>query len=168
MLHTFNLDQDMDKTDLQELCRQKGLTLTDLANRMGTSPGELLAGIGNPGNPALQQEIAAALRLSAPAVQLPAYRRYDELRQTVRAFVSGAIAGGKQASIMGKVENHTVFALLFSPGKECFLLSLCHKQGETRCYCYDKYEYCGWPQPADDAPWDAAAIATEIINDLEG
>ena len=57
-------DMDSIESNLKAICRQKGLTLTDVANRMATSPSNLLSSVK--GNPTISklQDIASALQVS--------------------------------------------------------------------------------------------------------
>lgn len=161
--------------NLKEICRHKGLTVTDVANRMGTSPSNLLSSVK--GNPTISklQDIANALQvsvselltmcpekargiaiingqtyqLSKPAnatVQLPSYDRYDTLREEIKDFVKKSVEGSENVSIMGLVETMAVFSLIYVPSDAKFLLALCYADGKTLTLAYDKYEYCNWDE----------------------
>lgn len=164
---------------LKEICHQKGLSLTDVANRMGTSPSNLLSSVkGNPtiskvqdianalqvsvselltGHPNKAQGIAfidgKAYQLCSPAfftVQLPSYNRYDNLREEIKVFIKKCIEGTESASIMGLVETMEVFSLLYDPDNAKFFLSLCYANGKTLTISYDKYEYCNWDKNKEE------------------
>ena len=108
------------ETNLKEICRRKGLSLTDVANRMGTSPSNLLSSVK--GNPTITklEDIAEALQVSiaelltkrpekalglvlidgetyqlskpaACAVQIPTFDRYDVLRKDPDDLKSGRL-----------------------------------------------------------------------------
>lgn len=157
--------------NLKELCRQKRLTLTDVANRMGANPSNLLSSIK--GNPKLStlQDIANALQISvselltrrpdkaqgitiidgqvyqvskpaANVVQLPVYERYGDLRDDIKEFVVKAVKADESCSIMGLVETYEVFSLAYDHHKCVFLLSLCYANGKTLTLAYDKLEFC--------------------------
>lgn len=161
------------ETNLKEICRRKGLSLTDVANRMGTSPSNLLSSVK--GNPtitklediaeALQVSIAELLtkrpekalglvlidgqtyQLSKPAentVKLPTYDRYDVLRKEVEKFIRESIKADKTDSKMGMVETMEVFSLTYDDHAARFVLSLCYADGKTHTSIYDKLEYCSW------------------------
>ena len=57
-------DMEAIEKNLKEICRRKGLSLTDVANRMATSPSNLLSSVK--GNPTVSkiQDIANALQVS--------------------------------------------------------------------------------------------------------
>ena len=179
--------------NLKEICRQKGLTLTDVANRMATSPSNLLSSVK--GNPTISklQDIANALQvsvselltkrpdkalgiaiidgkafqLSNPAsstVQLPIYDRYDTLREELKAFIKNCIGGSEHATKMGLVETMEVFSLVYDPDAGKFFLSLCYADGKTLTNAYDKYEYCNWDKSkAEDDASWDLACITEEI-----
>lgn len=161
------------ETNLKEICRRKGLSLTDVANRMGTSPSNLLSSVK--GNPtitklediaeALQVSIAELLtkrpekalglvlidgqtyQLSKPAentVKLPTFDRYDVLRKEVEQFIRESIKADKTDSKMGMVETMEVFSLTYDHNAARFILSLCYADGKTTTSIYDKLEYCSW------------------------
>ena len=56
-------DMEAIEKNLKDICRAKGLTVTDVANRMGADPSNLLSSIK--GNPKLStlQDIADALQI---------------------------------------------------------------------------------------------------------
>ena len=159
--------------NLKDICRAKGLTVTDVANRMGADPSNLLSSIK--GNPKLStlQDIANALQVSVselltrrpdkaqgitliggqvyqvskPAdnvVQLPVYERYSDLRDDIKEFVAKATEADESSSIMGLVETYEVFSLAYDHHKNLFLLSLCYANGKTLTIAYDKLEFCSW------------------------
>ena len=165
--------------NLKDLCRLKGLTLTDVANRMGANPSNLLSSIK--GNPKLStlQDIAAALQISVselitkrpdsaqgliiinsqtyqiskPAtatVQLPSFTRYDTLREEIKDFVRKCVNGLESASKMGLVDTMEVFSLVYDAKTSKFLLSLCYSDGHTITSVYDKLEFCNWDQDASE------------------
>ena len=161
------------ENNLKEICRRKGLTLTDVANWVGTSPSNLLSSVK--GNPTLSrlQDIATALQisiselltktpestlgiayigeqayqLSLPAentVRIPFYSRYDEMRKAVQDYIKHAIVAEFNSSIMGQVEHFEVFTLIYDRKKERFYLSICYGNGKTISFSYDKLEFASW------------------------
>lgn len=161
------------ETNLKAICRQKGLSLTDVANRIGTSPSNLLSSVK--GNPTISriQDISDALNISVselltmrpekaqgiaiidgqtfqiskPAtttVQLPTFDRYDVLREEIREFVKKAIDGAETVSKMGILETMEIFSLIYDPAAAKFYLTLCYSDGKTHTLTYDKFEYCDW------------------------
>ena len=179
--------------NLKELCRLKGITLTDVANRMGTSPSNLLSCVK--GNPTISklQDIATALQipvselltmrpdsaqglviidgqtyqLSKPAaatVQLPSFARYDRLREEVKDFIKKCVDSAEPASKMGMVETMEVFSLVYDPAAAKFFLSLCYADGKTLTNVYDKFEFCDWKEGDSDA--DAAWDLADLTEEI--
>lgn len=185
---------DIEK-NLREIARAKGLKLSDIAARMGTTVSNLLTSVK--GNPTVSklENLANALgvgvselftlrpesaqglvvidgktwqiaRPSNAVVQIPTYNRFDVLRGDVRFFVARAVEETKGSCLMGLVETMELFCLLHDPCNEMFHLSLCYGEGQTKTYPYDKMEYCSWKD--DVAVWDVQQVTEEIIGDLEG
>ncbi len=185
--------------NLREICRRKGLRLSDVADRVGAGQSNLINSVK--GNPKLStlQDIADALnisvselltmrptaaegiviigektfQLSKPAtttVQLPAFDRYDALRDEIREFVKKAIEGAETVSKMGLLETMEVFSLVYDPNAAKFILTLCYADGKTATIVYDKLEYCDWKENDTDetVKWDLADVTQDIINDIEG
>ena len=165
--------------NLKAICRQKGLSLTDVANRMGTSPSNLLSSVK--GNPTISkiQDIANALQVSVselltmrpekatgvafiggqvyqvskPAtnvVQLPVYERYSDLREDIKEFVAQAIEAGENTAKMGILETFEVFCLSYDIHDAKFHLNLCYADGKTLSMAYQKLEYCNWKDDDTD------------------
>jgi len=161
--------------NLREICRRKGLRLSDLAERMGVGQSNLISSVK--GNPKLStlQDIAGGLnisitelltlrpamaegivilggqtyQLSKPAsitVQLPSYNRYDTLRDEIKEFVMKSTASCTSATKMGLLETLEVFSLVYDHNAAKFTLSLCYADGKTLTCAYDKLEFCEWNQ----------------------
>lgn len=161
--------------NLREICRRKGLRLSNVAERIGCGQSNLVSSVK--GNPKLStlQDIANALgvtvsellmmrpdsaqglviidgqtyQLSKPAastVQLPSFVRYDTLREEIKDFVKECINGGESVSKMGLVDTMEVFSLVYDSQSPKFILSLCYSNGQTLTCAYDKLEYCNWDQ----------------------
>ena len=161
------------ESNLKDICRQKGLSLTDVANRMGTSPSNLLSSVK--GNPTISkiQDIADALQISpaelltkrpesalglviidgqtyqlskpaTAAVQVPVFSRYDVLRGELRTFIAKTVEAAETASKMGYLDTMEVFSLAYDAATERFTLSLCYADGKTAAMVYDKFEFCDW------------------------
>ena len=158
-------------TNLKEICLRKGLTMSDVAERMGTSPSNLLSSVK--GNPTISklEDIAEALGISvaellttrpeasqglviiggetfalskpaAATVQIPTYSRYDVLRSEVKKFIASSIKEGRTATKMGILETLEFFTLTYSAPADTFLLSLCFGESKQVAIAYDKLEYC--------------------------
>lgn len=165
--------------NLREICRRKGLRLSDVSERIGCGQSNLVSSVK--GNPKLStlQDIANALgvsvaelltmhpdsalglvvidgqtyQLSKPAastVQLPSYARYDTLREEIRVFIKKCVNGAESASKMGLVDTMEVFSLVYDAKASKFLLSLCYSDGQTITSVYDKLEFCNWDQNASE------------------
>ena len=169
---------DIEK-NLREIARAKGLKLSDIAARMGTTVSNLLSSVK--GNPTVSkiQDIADALgvgmsdlltlrpesaqglvvidgktwqiaRPSNAVVQIPTYGRYDVLRDEVRLFITKAVEGTSAVSMAGIVETMELFCLVYDPNTSIFYLSLCYGEGKSVTYTYDKLEYCVWGSSGTD------------------
>ena len=172
-------DMDSIETNLKAICRQKGLSLTDVANRMGASPSNLLSSVK--GNPTISkiQDIANALQVSvselltmrpekatgvaiidgqvyqvskpaANVVQLPVYERYSDLREDIKEFVAQAVEAGENSAKMGILETFEVFCLSYDIHDAKFHLNLCYSDGKTLSMAYQKLEYCNWKDEDTD------------------
>lgn len=179
--------------NLKEICRLKGLSLTDVANRMATSPSNLLSSVK--GNPTVSkiQDIANALQVSvselltmrpekargiaiidgqayqlskpaASTVQIPSYDRYDTLREEIKVFVKKCVDGSEPASKMGLVETMEIFSLVYDPEAAKFFLSLCYAEGKTLTNIYDKFEFCNWKE--GDSESDATWNLADVTEDI--
>ena len=187
---------DIEK-NLREIAKAKGLKLSDIAARMGTTVSNLLTSVK--GNPTVSkiQDIAEALgvgvsdlltlrpesaqglvvidgktwqiaRPSDAVVQIPTYNRYDVLRGDVRVFIARAVEGKDTVSMSGIVETMELFCLLYDGYNGVFHLSLCYGGGKTMTLSYDRLEFCDASKDVDGGVWDVGQVTEEIINDLEG
>ena len=163
--------------NLREICRRKGLRLSDVADRMGSGQSNLISSVK--GNPSLSKldEIAKALNVSVselltmrpekatgvaiidgqvyqvsePAdnvVQMPVYVRYSDLRDDIKEFVAQSIESGVSTSKMAMLETFEVFCLTYDDEGGRFFLSLCFGKGSMLTMGYDKLEFCNW-RPED-------------------
>ena len=185
---------DIEK-NLREIARAKGLRLSDIADRMGTTVSNLLSSVKRNPTVSKLEDIANALgvgvqelltlrpesarglvvidgktwqiaRPSDAVVQIPTYDRYDVLRGEMRVFIARAVEGGESVSMAGLVETMELFCLVYDPQAETFHLSLCYGDGKTMTIPFDKMEFAVWN--GDAASWDLQQVTEEIINDLEG
>ncbi len=183
--------------NLREIARAKGLRLSDIADRMGTTVSNLLTSVK--GNPTVSklQDIAEALgvgvselltlrpesarglvvmdgktwqiaRPSGAVVQIPTYDRYDVLRGDLRIFIAKAVEGKENVSMSGIVETMELFCLVYDGGNGVFHLSLCYGDGKTATLSYDRLEFCDVTKGVDGDVWDLGQVTDEIINDIEG
>lgn len=161
--------------NLREICKRKGLKLSDVAERMGTGQSNLITSIK--GNPTLSKlvDVAAALQVdvselitlrpvksqgiafidgktyqltrpAASTVQLPSFDRYDTLREEIKDFVKKSIESGQNSSMMGLLESFEVFSLLYDAHDPCFFVSLCYADGQTMTFSYHRLEYANWKE----------------------
>ena len=159
--------------NLREIARAKGLKLSDIADRVGTTVSNLLSSVK--GNPTVSklEDIAAALQVSVselltkrpeaaqgiviiggqtyqiskPAtavVQIPTYDRYDVLREEVKEFIKKAVEDEHASSKVGLLETMEVFSLVYDPSAAKFYLTICYAAGKVSTLVYDKFEYCDW------------------------
>ena len=179
--------------NIKSICKQKGLTMSDVANRIGTSPSNLLSSLK--GNPTISklEDVASALQvslselltmrpdsgqgivivggqtyqLSKPAsstVQIPVFDRYNTLRDEIKDFIKKAIKGGNNISKMGLVESLELFSLTYDRSQDRFILALCYADGKTLTFTYDRYEYCDWNKSKSEK--DAPWDLKEIYQDI--
>lgn len=177
---------------VKEICKSKGLRMSDLAERVGMSQSNLSTTLRR--NPKLStlKDIADALGirvsdiidpqratseagvviingetyvLSKPSlevVQIPSFKDYSVLRATVKEFVFKSIKGSKNDAVCGLVETFELFNLHFDAEAERFHLTLCYGGGLIHTSSYDKLEY------TSDDEWKADEVYQNIINDIEG
>lgn len=177
---------------VKEICKSKGLRMSDLAERVGMSQSNLSTTLRR--NPKLStlKDIADALGirvsdiidpqratseagvviingetyvLSKPSpevVQVPVFKDYSVLRAVVKEFVNKSIKGAKNSAICGLVETFELFNLHYDAEAERFHLTLCYGGGLIHTSSYDKLEY------AFDDEWKADDVYQNIINDIEG
>ena len=165
--------------NLREIAKAKGLKLSDIADRVGTTVSNMLSSVK--GNPTVSklEDIAAALQVSVselltkrpeaaqgiviiggqtyqiskPAtavVQIPTYERYDALREDVKGFIKKAMEEEHASSKVGLLETMEVFTLVYDPNAAKFILTLCYADGKTATIVYDKLEYCDWKENDTD------------------
>lgn len=163
--------------NLREICKRKGLKLSDIAERMGVGQSNLITSLK--GNPTISklEDVAEALQVSvselltmhrdsavgfvaisgqvyqlsrpsSSTVQLPSFARYDLLRTEIKDFIKKCVNGSECASKMGLVDTMEVFSLVYDANTAKFFLSLCYSNGQTITCVYDKLEFCNWEQNA--------------------
>ena len=182
----INIEQN-----LREICKRKGLRISDIADRMGVGQSNLIYSLK--GNPTISklEDVAAALQvnvselltmrpesaqglvvvdgqiyqLTKPAVttvQLPSFDRYDTLRKEVKDFIKKSIKGSAPATKMGLVQTMEFFSLVYDPEAAKFYLSLCYADGKTLTSAYDKMEYAVW---SEDESNDESAWNIKEVSD---
>lgn len=175
--------------NLRVICKQKGLRISDIADRMGVGQSNLIYSLK--GNPTISklEDVAAALQVSvselvtmrpdsaqgiviidgqtyqltkpaASTVQLPTFDRYDTLRKELKDFIKHSIKGSEPATKMGLVQTMEFFSLVYDPEAAKFYLSLCYADGKTHTSTYDKMEYTVWPE--DESNDNAAWNVKEV------
>ena len=183
---------DIEK-NLREIASAKGLRLSDIANRMGTTVSNLLTSVkGNPtvskleglaealqvgvselftGRPEPAQGLVIidgrTYQISKPAskvLQIPTYNRYDELRGAIRVFIAKAIENREIACMMGILETMELFSLLYDGENEYFHLSLCFADGRMMTFPYDKLEYCEWKK--DDSKEESIWDLAQVTEEI--
>ena len=179
------------KLRIKELCRAKGLTIADIADRLGTDASNLYSSLK--GNPSLKrlQQVAEALnvgvgelfserepeiftgtltidgqtykvaRANSDTVQLPRYANFAEFRSVIRTFVEHCLELDTPSSTMGILDITTAFCLAFSPADDKFILSLRFGAADIATRIYDVLEWQNGNAIALDD------LCQEIINDVE-
>ena len=177
---------------VKEICKAKGLRMSDLADRVGMSQSNLSTTLRR--NPKLStlKDIADALGirvsdiidpqrttseagvviingetfvLSKPSpevVQVPVFKDYSVLRTIVKEFVNKSIKVAKNGAICGLVETFELFNLHYDAEVERFHLTLCYGNGLVHTSSYDKLEYTSTDE------WITGEVYQNIINDIEG
>ncbi len=184
----INIEQN-----LREICKRKGLKLSDIAERIGAGQSNLITSLK--GNPTISklEDVAAALQVSvaelltmrpeaaagiliidgqtyqlsrpaAATVQLPSFTRYDTLREDIKDFIKKCVNGSEPASKMGIVETMEVFSLVYDPAAAKFFLSLCYADGKTLTNIYDKFEFCDWKE--GDSEDDATWDLADVTEEI--
>ena len=178
---------------IKDILKRKGLTLTDLANRIGATPSNLLQSIKR--NPKMErvQEIAHALnttvaeildepptgalgytiiggqmyQLNRPApsmAQIPIYGRYDLLREWITVFIAKSVEGKQPVTTMGIIETLAFFSLVYEPESSLFILSLCYGDKKIDTITYSKLDYAYLHEGDDEN--NAKWPVDEIVNDI--
>lgn len=175
---------------IKELCKAKGLTIADIADRIGMDASNLHSSLK--GNPSLKrlQQVAEALnvgvgdlfaerepdiysgtltidgqtykvaRATSDTLQLPHYTNYADFREMVCYFVEKSIEEGNLVSCMGVLDSTRAFSVAYCPNEKIFVLSLC-VGAEISTRIYDTLEYSNRDEIAVEE------LAQEIINDIE-
>ena len=181
------------ENNLREICKAKGLKLSDIADRIGTTVSNLLVSVK--GNPTIAklQDIATALQvpiadlvsdapakplglvyingsvyqLSTPsknAVQLPIYDRYDDFRKDAEEFIKRNVGSDNNATMMGMIEQLEVFSIFYDGGEKRFNTSICYSNGKTLAFSYDKFAYADWKD--GDTDETVAWNLADVIEDI--
>ena len=175
---------------IKELCRAKGLTIADIADKLGMDSSNLYSSLK--GNPSLKrlQQVAEALNVSvgelfaerepdifagtltidgqtykvahasADTLQVPHFNNYAEFRENLFRFVSEGVKEDKPASVMGVLDSTKAFSVAYSPNGRIFVLSLC-VGAEITTRIYDTLEYT-----LNDVV-SVEELYQEIVNDIE-
>lgn len=176
---------------IKELCKAKGLTIADIADRIGMDASNLHSSLK--GNPSLKrlQQVAEALNVSvgdlfevrepeictgilningatykvaratSDTLQVPHYTNYTEFREIIRYFVEKSIEEGELVSRMGVLDTNKAFCLSYCPSDDKFVLSLRVGMQPITTREYDTLEYTTNGKVAK------REIYQEIVNDIE-
>ena len=175
---------------IKEICRAKGLTIADIADKLGMDSSNLYSSLkGNPSLKRLQQvaealnvgidelfaerepeifagtlsidgQVFKVVRATTNTLQVPRFNNYTEFRGMVRAFVEKNVNSDFPVSVMGVLDSTRAFSVAYVPGEKTFVLSLC-TGANTSTRTYDTLEYT-----YNDIV-SVEDISQEIINDIE-
>ena len=187
----------MDLIDnIESICRWRGLTLFNLAERIGISYLNLIGSIK--GNPTIThlKRIAKALdvpvseltceedqsptlgfaiingetySLSRPpvsVVRIPLFVNCIDLRKAIESLLNKD-TGNDMTSILGVFEGH-LFALFYDTSIDAFYLTVCGEKKVCNVITYDCYEYSSWDDTKSDSTpiWDIEAVTNAIVDGI--
>ena len=176
---------------VKEILKEKGLRMSDLADKMGTNQSNLQKSLS--GNPTIDKlcEVATALNVQLgelfpssvmmptaksmlvmdgktygvvpmpTVVSIPHYSYFPKLHDSVTMFVKGCLQNGATDSICGIVDALELFCLSFN--KKAFTLSLCYDNAKMLTVCYDLLEYADEKEAVN-----VEQILDDILADITG
>lgn len=178
---------------VKEILKEKGLRMSDLADKMGTNQSNLQKSLS--GNPTIDKlcEVATALNVQLgelfpssvmmptaksvlvmdgktygvvpmpTVVSIPHYTYFPKLHDTVTMFVRRCVENGVTDSICGILDALELFCLSFNKQNRVFTLSICYDNSKMLTFGYDVLEY------ADESETvNVEQILGEILNDITG
>ncbi len=182
--------------NIDSICRWRGLTLLNLAERIGISYLNLIDSIkGNPSITHLKR-IAKALdvtvseliyeedqsptlgfaiingetySLSKPSVsvvRIPLFVNCIDLRRAIESLLKKD-TGKDMSSIMGLFAGH-LFTLFYDTSIDAFYLTVCGEKKACSVESYDCYDYASWDDTESDsiAIWDIEAVTNAIVDGI--
>lgn len=176
---------------VRELCKIKGIKLSELANKVGIGQSNMIASIRKNPRISTLEEIAIALGVKVAdlidiqktetkgviilngktfiisevvpeVVQVPVYSNYSPLRSVIKGFVKKSIDLGKDDAICGYVETMQLFSISYDSDNKTFTVVLCYGKGHVWSRCYPCLEY------GDGNKWDLIEVVKTILYDIEG
>lgn len=178
---------------IKEICKQKGLSISDIADRLGMDTSNLYSSLK--GNPSLKrlQEIAEALNVNVGQlfegnepdeftglitmnggtykiakatddnVSLPVYANYSVFREDLATFVANSIQDNKVSSFIGMLETFEIFNLVYFAECRTFILTLCYGKEHVLTKTFDCFNDYG----DGDSFVDIDMLLADIRNDME-
>ena len=175
---------------VRELCKIKGIKLSELANSVGIGQSNMIASIRKNPRISTLEEIALSLGVKVSdlidnqridtkgiiilngktfmvseavpeVVQVPVYVSYSSLRSDIKDFIKKSIDLEKEGAICGYVETMELFSLSYDAENKTFTVVLCYGKGKMWNRCYTFWEYCFQEK------WDMKELILAILNDIE-
>lgn len=176
---------------VKELLKEKGLRMSDLADRMGTNQSNLQKSLAKNPTIATLQDVADALNVQVgelfPAsvmiptakslmimdgktygivpmqniVNIPHYTYFPQLNEVVKKFVYDSLKNNSTDSVCGLIDAFELFCLSFNRENKVYTLSLCYDNAKMLTFCYD---VIGFADGQDNV--NIEQLLNEIINDL--
>ena len=182
---------------INDLLREQGLRISDLADKIGVDQSNLKKSLAN--NPKLStlQEVAKALHVhvyelftpnlpSSPSgvvvvngrtygmietptvVQIPSFDNFATLRKGVKGFVKNRVKEGKTGAFCALVCGYQLVSLVFDCSAKKFTLTLYYGDAESQTFFYDLMEFAEWKGGDDKEPvWNLDDVAGQITSDIE-
>ena len=177
---------------VKEILKEKGLRMSDLAERMGINQSNLQKSLSKNPTIATLQDVATALNVQLgelfPAsammptaksimvmdgktygvvsmqniVSIPHYTYFPKLHDVVTVFVKNSLEHGDSGSICGIVDALEMFCLSFNQHNKVFTLSICYDNEKMLTFFYDVLEY------SDAVKANVEQILNDILNDITG
>ena len=182
---------------INELLREQGLKISDLADKIGVDQSNLKRSLAN--NPKLStlQDVAKALHVhvhelftpnlpttpsgvvvvngrtyglveNPSVVQIPSYNNFSALRKEVKGFVNSRVKEGKTGAFCALVCGYQLVSLVYDCVAKKFILTLYYGDSESKTFFFDLMEFAEWKDGNDKDPiWNLEDVAGQITCDIE-
>lgn len=178
---------------VKEILKEKGLRMSDLAERMGTNQSNLQKSLAKNPTIATLQDVATALNVQLgelfPAsvmmptaksilvldgktygvvpmrnvVNIPHYTYFPKLHDVVTVYVKDSLEKEASGSICGIVDALEMFCLSYNQHNKVFTLSICYDGEKMLTFFYDVLEFSDAAEKVN-----VEQILNEILNDITG
>jgi transcriptional regulator with XRE-family HTH domain len=178
---------------VKELLKEKGLRMSDLADRMGTNQSNLQKSLAKNPTIATLQDVADALNVQLgelfPAsvmiptakslmimdgktygivpmqniVNIPHYTYFPQLHEVVKKFVFDSLQNNATDSICGLLDAFELFCLSYDRHNRVFILAICYENAKMKTICYDVIEFS---DGSDNV--NVEQLLNEVLNDITG